>query len=352
VSTTEYTQMSDSEAPADTFLYFAYGSNMSSRRLQHPDRAPSAVPVGQASLAGYCLAFDKASIDGSGKADCERTGDLTDRVFGGLFRVSVGDTAALDKAEGASGAKPGYRRTEVVVTTDTGPTKVVTYVATNKRPGLLPYPWYVEHVLVGVREFGLPTDYAAAIQRLPTQPDLDTERAARERSIYAPPLLRREAPGDAQAIHALTKLAFQDAPHSSHTEHLIVDQLRAAAALSVSLVAEVHGELVGHVALSPVTISDGTTDWFGLGPISVAPERQRQGVGALLMNGAFSALRATNASGCVLLGDPAYYQRFGFCACPELVLAGVPPEYFQALHLDDSRPAGMGSYHPAFDAAE
>lgn len=224
VSATEYTQMSDSDAPADTFLYFAYGSNMSSRRLQDPTRAPSAVPVGQASLAGYRLVFDKVSIDSSGKADCERTGDLTDRVFGGLFRVSVEDTAALDKAEGASGAKPGYRRAEVIVATDNGPAKAVTYVAANKRPGLLPYPWYVEHVLAGAREFGLPANYVAAIQRLPTQPDLDAARAARELSIYAAPMLRREAPGDAQVIHELTKLAFQNAPHSSHTEQFMVDQ--------------------------------------------------------------------------------------------------------------------------------
>ncbi|MEY8688997.1 MAG: GNAT family N-acetyltransferase [Leptothrix sp. (in: b-proteobacteria)] len=297
--------MTDSDAPADTFLYFAYGSNMSSRRLQDPTRAPSAVPVGQASLAGYRLVFDKASIDGSGKADCERTGDLTDRVFGGLFRVSVEDTAALDKAEGAAGAKPGYRHTEVVVATDSGPTKAVTYLATNKLPDLLPYPWYIQHVLAGAREFGLPADYIAAIQRLPTQPDLKPGRPTEELSIYASPLLRREVPGDAQAIQELTKLAFRAVAHSSHTEHLIVDQLRAAQALSVSLVVEVHGELIGHVAVSPVEISDGSPNWYGLGPISVSPTHQRQGVGTLLMNGAISVLRAAKASGCVLLGDPA-----------------------------------------------
>lgn len=186
MSTTEHSQMSDTEAPAKTFLYFAYGSNMSSRRLQHATRAPSAVPVGSGSVSGYRLVFDKASIDGSGKADCERTGELTDRVFGGLFRVSVADTVALDKAEGAYGTKAGYRRTEIEVDTDKGPAKAVTYLATNKQPNLLPYPWYIQHVLVGAREFGLPADYVATIQRLPTQSDLNTERAARELAIYAP----------------------------------------------------------------------------------------------------------------------------------------------------------------------
>ena len=207
--------MSDPEAPPDTFLYFAYGSNMSSRRLQHPTRAPSAVHVGLASVSGYRLAFDKASTDGSGKADCEHTGDLTSQVFGGLFRVSTADKAALDRAEGAVGAKAGYRRIELEVATAKGKAEAVTYLATNKQPDLLPYPWYIQHVLVGAREFGLPADHIAAIQRLSTQPDPDTERTARELSIYATPLLRQEAPGDAQTIHELTKLAFAGAPHTS-----------------------------------------------------------------------------------------------------------------------------------------
>ncbi|MDP4300736.1 GNAT family N-acetyltransferase [Leptothrix discophora] len=147
-------------------------------------------------------------------------------------------------------------------------------------------------------------------------------------------------------------LTFEDVPHSVHTEHFIVDQLRIAGALSVSLVVEVHGKLVGHVAVSPVTISDGSSGWYGLGPISVSPAYQRQGIGTLLMNGAISALRAAKASGCVLLGDPTYYQRFSFLGCPELVLPGVPAAYFQALSLADSRPQGTVSYHKAFDATE
>ena len=186
--------MSETEAPAKTFLYFAYGSNMSSRRLQHATRAPSAVPVGSASVSRYRLVFDKASIDGSGKADCERTGKLTDRVYGGLFRVSVADTDTLDKAEGAHGAKAGYRRTEIEVDTDKGPAKAVAYLATNKQPNLLPYPWYIQHVLVGAREFGLPADYVAAIQQLPTRQEVDAERAARELAIYTTLPIGRAAP--------------------------------------------------------------------------------------------------------------------------------------------------------------
>ena len=167
-----------------SFLYFAYGSNMSRRRLTAATRAPSAKPLGPASVSGHRLTFDKVSADGSGKADCERTGDLTDKVHGGLFLVDTADLAALDKAEGAAGAAPGYRRAEVVVWTEDGAKKVLTYLATNKRPGLLPYPWYVNHVLVGAREFGLPPDYMAALERLPTQQDFNSAREALELATY------------------------------------------------------------------------------------------------------------------------------------------------------------------------
>lgn len=162
-------------------------------------------------------------------------------------------------------------------------------------------------------------------------------------------VLRAETPADGAAIDALTRAAFLQAPHSSHTEHLIVAALRRAGALSVSLVAEAEGELVGHVALSPVYIGDGTQGWYGLGPISVAPALQRRGIGAQLMQGALAALREMAAGGCVLLGDPDYYQRFGFRPQAELVLPGVPPEYFQALPLSGSLPHGEVRYHAAFE---
>lgn len=162
-------------------------------------------------------------------------------------------------------------------------------------------------------------------------------------------MIRPESPGDVETIHALTAAAFQHAPHSSHTEHLIVDALRAAERLTLSLVDERGGELIGHVAVSPVEVSDGTRDWFGLGPISVLPERQGEGVGSALMQAALQRLREQGAGGCVLLGDPAYYGRFGFRAEPGLLLPGVPPEYFQALSFRGAPPQGAVTYHEAFD---
>ena len=166
-----------------------------------------------------------------------------------------------------------------------------------------------------------------------------------------PLAVRFESVADAPAIAALTTAAFLDAPHTSHTEQHIVAVLRRAGQLSVSLVAEeADGRIVGHVAVSPVTLSDGSRHWYGLGPISVDPARQSQGIGTRLMHAALAALQARGAAGCVVLGDPAYYGRFGFTAIPGLELPGVPPEYFQALAWRGPSPQATVAYHTAFDA--
>jgi putative acetyltransferase len=162
--------------------------------------------------------------------------------------------------------------------------------------------------------------------------------------------IRRESAADVPAIQAVTISAFSNAPHTSHTEQFIVGALRKAGSLTISLVAEVEGSVVGHVAVSPVSISDGAVGWFGVGPISVAPQHQRLGVGSRLMREALRILRQHGAIGCVVLGDPGYYGRFGFKAEPNLVLPGVPPEYFQAICFDSTLPRGTVSYHEAFNA--
>jgi putative acetyltransferase len=163
--------------------------------------------------------------------------------------------------------------------------------------------------------------------------------------------ITNETAADVAAIRAVTISAFLQAQHTSHTEQLIVDALRVAEQLTVSLVAKVDGAVVGHIAISPVSLSDGATGWYGLGPLSVAPEYQRRGIGSLLVREALRILRERRASGCVLLGEPLYYSRFGFRADPNLRLPGVPPEYFQAIAFDDSHPQGDISYHAAFNAS-
>lgn len=162
--------------------------------------------------------------------------------------------------------------------------------------------------------------------------------------------IRSETDLDAAAIEAVTAAAFRDAPHADHTEQFIVRALRAAGELTVSLVAETDGQIVGHVAVSPVTISDGSGDWYGLGPISVLPAWQGQSIGSRLMERALSDLRARHAAGCLLVGDPGYYTRFGFNSEPALQLPDVPPEYFMAIVFRGSVPAGSVTYSHAFSA--
>lgn len=163
-------------------------------------------------------------------------------------------------------------------------------------------------------------------------------------------IIRKEKPSDIESIEAVIVQPFLNAPYTDHTEQFIVRALREADALTISLVAEVQGNVIGHVAVSPVTISDGAKGWFGLGPISVMPDHQRSGIGSQLMRQAIEELQKLGASGCVLLGDPSYYSRFGFKPEANLVLPGLPAEYFNALSFGDSLPQGQVTYHEAFNA--
>lgn len=163
-----------------------------------------------------------------------------------------------------------------------------------------------------------------------------------------PLLIRPENRGDECAIREVTREAFATHPHGSHTEHFIVDALRNAHVLTISLVAERSGQVVGHIAFSPVAIADGAPGWFGLGPVSVRPSAQRQGVGRTLVERGLSVLRESGAAGCVLLGEPGFYGRFGFANHPGLVLPGVPQAFFLARAFGPVFPRGEVAYHAAF----
>lgn len=162
------------------------------------------------------------------------------------------------------------------------------------------------------------------------------------------PAIRPERAGDAAAIHSVVEDAFANHPHSDGSEPGIVDRLRAAGALTLSLVAEQDGAIIGHVAFSAVTIGDGTQGWHGLGPVAVAPERQGEGIGGALVKSGLAALRASSARGCVVLGEPEYYGRFGFTHNPALTYPGPPAEYFQAIVFGGPVPTGTVTYHAAF----
>jgi len=163
-------------------------------------------------------------------------------------------------------------------------------------------------------------------------------------------IIRHEESGDICAIEALTAAAFLSEEHSSHTEQFIVNALRRAGALSLSLVAERDGILIGHAALSPVTISNGEKGWYGLAPVSVLPAYQNQGIGSQLIRQLLTELQESSGAGCVVLGNPTYYGRFGFMAQAGLTLPGIPAEYFQALSFSGPFPQGTVTFHCAFDA--
>jgi putative acetyltransferase len=160
--------------------------------------------------------------------------------------------------------------------------------------------------------------------------------------------VRLERAADAAAIETIIVSAFASAAYSSHTEQHIVRDLRAAGALSISLLAEAGGALVAHAGVSPVSITDGSPGWFGLAPVSVIPAHQRQGIGSRLIRESLRMLRESGAKGCVVLGEPDYYGRFGFRADPNLVLTGVPAEFFQAMSFGKSNARGAVAYHRAF----
>lgn len=166
----------------------------------------------------------------------------------------------------------------------------------------------------------------------------------------APILIRDETGRDTDAIAEVTALAFESMAISHHTEQFIVAALRCAGALTVSVVAEVDGRVVGHIACSPVTISDGSTHWYGLGPVSVLPRVQRRGIGKALIREGLSRLKALGARGCCLVGHPQYYRKFGFENVAGLGVAGVPDEVFFARSFDGIVPLGNVTFHDAFKA--
>ena len=163
-------------------------------------------------------------------------------------------------------------------------------------------------------------------------------------------VIRNETLNDVIAITEVTIAAFKTLEISNHTEQFIIEALRVAEALTISLVAEVDGHIIGHIAFSPLTISDGTPNWYGLGPVSVQPEYQRGGIGSALIREGLSRLRALGAEGCCLVGHPEYYRRFGFKNTPELVCEGVPQEVFFALSFDGHTPQGTVMFHEGFKA--
>ena len=161
-------------------------------------------------------------------------------------------------------------------------------------------------------------------------------------------IVRPEEPRDVAAIDAITRAAFADHPISRQTEHWIVRGLRAAGAMTLSLVAEADGAVVGHIAFSEVAIGGEKPAWYGIGPLAVRPDVQHRGIGRALVRSGLAALRQLGARGCLLVGDPAYYGRFGFRQSTTMAMEGVPPQYLLELPFAGPPPGGALAFHPAF----
>jgi putative acetyltransferase len=161
-------------------------------------------------------------------------------------------------------------------------------------------------------------------------------------------VIRAAWPSEDGAVAALVSAAFATAAHSGGNEAEIVAALREADDLALSLVTTDAARIIGYAAFSPVTISDGTAGWYGLGPVAVMPELQGQGIGAKLIRSGIAQMAERGAQGFVVLGDPGYYARFDFKADPRLVYPGVPAAYFQVLKGDGLMPVGEVRYAPAF----
>ena len=161
-------------------------------------------------------------------------------------------------------------------------------------------------------------------------------------------IIRNEKPSDIETIAEVTKVAFEDHSFSHQTEHFVIRDLRDAVALTISLVAEVDGQVVGHIAFSPVTISDGTTNWYGLGPVSVLPDYQGRRIGTALVNRGLTLLNSMGSKGYALVGLPTYYYRFGFRHHPQLIHEKIPQEVFVTKSLVERVPSGAVEFHQAF----
>lgn len=174
--------------------------------------------------------------------------------------------------------------------------------------------------------------------------------------MYAPEQamwIREESPDDADAIGAVVLAAFAGTAHGDgRLETRIVDTLRADRALAVSLVADIDRRIAGHIALSAARPSRDGDGWYVLGPVAVAPADQGHGIGTALVHAGMRILQERQANGCVVLGDPAYYGRFGFRPDPLLTLPGAPEGAFQALRFTDAASAGEVILHPAFGLHE
>lgn len=160
--------------------------------------------------------------------------------------------------------------------------------------------------------------------------------------------IREERSADQKAIRSLTEEAFRGRPYADGDEQDVIDRLRKAGVLSLSLVSVLGNEVVGQITFSPAALEKNTGIWFALGPVAVLPAHQGQGIGSALINQGLTRIEDQGALGCILTGNPAYYQRFGFVVSPVNCPPNEPGEFFMLKLLSPVQPVGRFSFHPAF----
>jgi putative acetyltransferase len=160
--------------------------------------------------------------------------------------------------------------------------------------------------------------------------------------------IRPETEKDRASIHEVNALAFAGKAYSDGDEPELVDRLRAAGVLSLSLVAEEGDRVVGPIAFSPAFLPSGSGTWYALGPVSVRPERQGQGIGTSLIEEGLSDRAGRGSLGCILTGDPNYYRRFGFTLSRSNCPRNEPESNFMVKLFTDARPEGEFAFHRIF----
>mgnify|MGYP001139491531 CR=1 FL=1 len=167
--------------------------------------------------------------------------------------------------------------------------------------------------------------------------------------------IRPEQPDDIAAVRTINEAAFGDTAEAS-----TVDTLRNACPDAVSLVAVEDDTILGHIFFTPVHVSGGSgaVQGMGLAPMAVLPERQRQGIGSLLVQAGIDAMRERGCQFVIVVGHAEYYPRFGFVPASKHGLScqweGVPDEAFMVLILDESAMVGVSgtaAYREEFDQA-
>jgi putative acetyltransferase len=163
--------------------------------------------------------------------------------------------------------------------------------------------------------------------------------------------IREERPEDREAVRNVNAMAF-----GQELEGRIVDALRSNDAVLLSLVATIDGQVVGHILYSPITVGE-TFQGAALGPMSVLPGNQRQGIGSMLVEAGSRLLKDAGYPFIIVLGHPEFYPRFGFKPASTYGVKcqwDVPDNVFMVLPLDPAKTqqiAGLATYRPEFSEA-